>query len=212
MQEEANVRQLYIEPLKHSLRAYARYRWGTDELVVRALEVAETAHRGQLRDGGEPFLIHPIRVALHFLMVYAKATAQQTAVALLHDVLEDSPEWTKARLEEIFGPIVARDVETLSKYTCERVLSAAEYKNLIINAPLYVRIIKLCDRLDNIISLRTSPDRAKVWRYLERTEDYYRDIAEASDDRLFQTILDEISLQKHELEAVDKPTNETCGR
>ncbi|MGB9692284.1 MAG: HD domain-containing protein [Candidatus Sumerlaeaceae bacterium] len=199
--------RLYLEPLKHTLRAYARYRWGSEENIVRALEIAEAAHAGQYRDGGEPFMVHPLRVAIHFLMVYPQATPEQTVAALLHDVLEDSPEWTRYRLAELFGNAIARDVETLSKTTRDKQLSASQYKQQILRAPLHIRLIKLCDRLDNIISLRTNPDVAKVRRYLERTEEYYRDIAQDSDEKLFRTILEEIDLQRHELEAVDKSVN-----
>jgi GTP pyrophosphokinase len=190
----SNQHGLYIEHLKYMLRAHVRYRWGNDGLVARAIEVAEGAHSHQQRDGGEPFIIHPLRVALHFLLVYPKATPEMVAVAVLHDVLEDAPYWSRDKLNAIFGDYVADGVERLSKTTSERSLSAAEYKRLIISSPEYIRVIKLCDRLDNIISLRTCPDTDKVQRYLDRTEAYYRDIAESSDQRLLGVILEEIDL------------------
>lgn len=189
----------YIESLKHTLRAHARYRWSHDELLTAAIEVAEAAHRDQRRDGGEPYIIHPLRVALNFLLIYPSATEAMLAVAVLHDVMEDAHEWTRQRLTALFGEEVADGVERLSKVTHKRELSAKDYKNLIINSSRYIRIIKLCDRLDNIISLRQCPDLDKVKRYLSRTEAYYQEIAKGCDEVLLRVILEEIDQIRKEL-------------
>ncbi|MCX7625679.1 MAG: HD domain-containing protein [Candidatus Sumerlaeaceae bacterium] len=196
----------YIQSLKHTLLAHARYRWSSDQLLNAALEVAEAAHRHQRRDGGEPYIIHPLRVALNFLLVHPHATEAMLVVALLHDVMEDAHEWTRQRLAAVFGTEVADGVERLSKVTHERELSAEEYKRLIINSPHFIRLIKLCDRLDNIISLRHCPDEVKVRRYLNKTEAYYREIARDCDEDLLRVILEEIEIIKKELAKSEKPT------
>lgn len=189
----------YIESLKHTLRAHARYRWSHDDLLSAAIEVAQAAHRDQQRDGGEPYLIHPLRVALNFLLIYPNATQSMLAVAVLHDVMEDAHEWTRQRLAALFGEEVADGVERLSKVTHERELSADGYKQLIVSSPHFIRVIKLCDRLDNIISLRQCPDLGKVKRYLSRTEAYYREIAKGCDEVLLRVILEEIDMIRKEL-------------
>lgn len=200
----------YIEHLEFSLRAYARYRWGDDSLIRKGIEIARDAHAGQVRDGGEPFLVHPLRVATHFLVIAARASQEQVVVALLHDVLEDAPAWTRGRLEEMFGSEIAAAVDCLSKTTGEKHLSAEQYKEAIINAPQYVRLIKLCDRLDNILSLRTCPDVDKRRRYLERTLTYYEAIAAGVDERLLRVIAEEIELQRdREPAAVEKSVDKS---
>lgn len=204
----AQNHQAYVDHLKFSLLAYGRYKGCDLEVIKRAIAVAEQAHAQQKRDGGEPYIIHPLRVAMHVLVVYPPASTLEVAVALLHDILEDSPSWTKARVSAEFGDQIAQAVDILSKTSAEKELSAEEYKRHIINAPQYVRLIKLCDRLDNILSCRSCPDSAKVMRYLERTEAYYRDIAKETDERLLEVILEDITLQRGERtgcgNAVDK--------
>jgi len=165
------------------------------ELTARAIEVAEQAHDGQKRDGGEPFLVHPLRVATHLFVVRPDVTEQELAVAILHDVLEDSPEWDRGRLAGLFGESIAATVDALSKSTVEKSLSPDDYKQALLSAPHFVRVIKLCDRLDNIISLRTCPEAAKVQRYYAGTTTWYRDIAAATDEKLFEVIADEIASQ-----------------
>ncbi len=201
---ERDNHQGYVDHLKYSLLAYARYKGCDIKMITRAIAVAEEAHESQKRDGGEPYIVHPIRVAIHLLVVYPQTSTLELAVALLHDILEDSLRWTRAKLAAEFGEDVAQAVDILSKTTAEKDLSAEEYKKHIVNAPQFVRRIKLCDRLDNILSCRSCPDSHKVMRYLEKTEAYYRDIARETDDRLLEVILDDIALQR-----LDR---ETCGK
>lgn len=180
----------YVLHARDTLLAYTRHKCGEDALVRRALSRAEQSHQGQTRDGGEPYIIHPIRVATHFLALWPGLVAQeQIASAVLHDVLEDDRTLRYEDLVAEFGPEVASAVEALSKDTAEHVLSPGEYRERILAAPPFVRLIKLCDRLDNILSLRSCPDHDKVRRYLERTEAYYRVIGESVDRALLDIIL-----------------------
>jgi (p)ppGpp synthase/HD superfamily hydrolase len=82
-----------------------------DRLFLRnAFLFAETAHRDQSRQSGEPYITHPLAVAS--ILTQWKLDAQALAAALLHDVMEDSGV-TKLELTEKFGKSVAELVEKL---------------------------------------------------------------------------------------------------
>src|SRR5512132_1647515 len=95
------------------LETVERYHPKVDEaLLRRAYVVSAHAHRHQLRSSGEPYLVHPLAVA----MILAEMKLDETTIAtgLLHDVLEDS-EITKEKLAELFGPDVAHLVDGVTK-------------------------------------------------------------------------------------------------
>jgi len=82
------------------------------ELLRKAYVVSAHVHRNQLRSSGEPYLIHPLNVA----MILAEMRLDEVSIAtgLLHDALEDT-EMTKERLRELFGPDVAHLVDGVTK-------------------------------------------------------------------------------------------------
>ena len=128
--------------------------------LERALEIAAEAHRGQLDKAGEPYLLHPIRV-----MLRVEGEAERL-VALLHDVVEDSPDWTLDRLraEGFAGPIVEA-VDRLTKRAGE------PYESLIERAAgdAIARRVKLADLEDNMSLTRIidpgARDRKRIERY-----------------------------------------------
>src|SRR5947208_15016365 len=69
-------------------------------LVERAFEFSETAHRGQFRKSGEPYITHPLAVAS--ILSQWRIDAEGLAAALLHDVMEDTSV-TRRQLETKFG-------------------------------------------------------------------------------------------------------------
>lgn len=71
-----------------------------DHLYKLALEIATEAHAGIFREDGEPYINHPKRVAAQFAWGYG----DRRIVALLHDVVEDNPEWTLDRLRGLGFP------------------------------------------------------------------------------------------------------------
>src|SRR5512140_2170148 len=81
-------------------------------LVSRAFEFSESAHRGQFRKSGEPYITHPLAVAS--ILSQWRIDAQGLAAALLHDVMEDTSV-TKGELEKKFGPKIAAMVDGVSK-------------------------------------------------------------------------------------------------
>ena len=81
-------------------------------LVDRAFEVAESAHSGQIRQSGEPYLFHPIAVA--YILAQYHLDVETICACLLHDVLEDT-SWTFSDLSGRFGLTIATLVDGVSK-------------------------------------------------------------------------------------------------
>jgi len=136
-----------------------RHRPNADEsLIRRAHEVAATAHDGQLRSSGEPYITHPVEVT-HYLATL-QMDAETLAAALLHDVPEDT-DVTVADLEKRFGREVAKLVDgvtKLSKFGSARSVEEQQAESirkmfLAMAEDVRVVIIKLADRLHNMRTL-----------------------------------------------------------
>lgn len=135
--------------------------------LERALRICLDAHAGQTRKGdGAPYAVHPLHVAL--LLAQWGAAPEVLQAALVHDVVEDSADWSVARLEAELGPrvaaIVAQLSEDKSRPWAERKRSAVEHVPQL--SPEAV-LVKAADKLHNLRSLaeslRASPDPSAVW-------------------------------------------------
>ncbi len=128
------------------------------EVIIRAYNLANGAHKGQMRLSGEPYVSHPIEVAS--ILVDIGMDTNTVAAGLLHDVVEDS-EFTYEDIEREFGHEVAELVEGVTK------LGKIEYKSreeeqadnvrkmvLAMSQDIRVVVIKLADRLHNMRTLR----------------------------------------------------------
>ena len=157
-------------------------------ITLKALDLALTAHDGQTRKSGEPYIVHPILVAA----ITAKISNDETMVqaALLHDVVEDT-SFTIEDLEVAFGDDVAHMVEGLTKIveirdeelvpsgSDERLInSALTFRKMLIASIKDVRVlvIKLCDRLHNMLTLDALGEE-KQKRIAEETLVVYAPIA-----------------------------------
>src|SRR2546427_7546255 len=124
-------------------------------LIERAHEVAATAHEGQLRASGEPYITHPLQVA-HYL-AELQMDAETLAAALLHDVPEDT-DMALADIEKRFGREVTRLVDgvtKLSKFGSARTMEEQQAENIrkmfmAMAEDVRVVVIKLADRLHNM--------------------------------------------------------------
>ena len=150
------------------------------ELVRRAYRFADEAHPGQLRNTGEPYITHPIAVAVQ--CTEWKLDAQALMAALLHDAMEDCGV-TKTDLIERFGAPVAELVDGLTKldklqfHTREENQSESFRKMLLAMArDVRVILIKLADRTHNMRTLADMP-RAKWSRISAETLEIYAPIA-----------------------------------
>ena len=151
--ENKAIAKAYKELLKVS------YQTLTDEdkkLIRHAFEVAVDAHKDQRRKSGEAYIFHPIAVA----RIVAKEIgldATSIAAALLHDVVEDNPDYTIADIEQLFGETVARIVDGLTKISSLKKdmdvsLQAENFRKMLLtlNDDVRVIIIKIADRLHNM--------------------------------------------------------------
>lgn len=128
--------------------------------LERAIEIAAAAHGGQVDKGGEPYILHPLRV------MFRMQTAEERITAVLHDVVEDSV-WTLDRLrEEGFSCAVVDALEALTKRLGEDRLSAAHRAA----ANRLARIVKLADNAENTDPTRLR--RALTPQDLMRLEEY----------------------------------------
>ncbi len=136
------------------------------ELVVKAYNIANDAHKGQMRLSGEPYVIHPIEVA-SILVDIGMDTATIVA-ALLHDVVEDTST-TYEDIEREFGHEVAELVEGVTKlgkieYKSKEEEQADNVRKMVLAMAKDIRVvmIKLADRLHNMRTLRfKSPEKQK---------------------------------------------------
>jgi len=131
-------------------------------LIERAHQVAATAHEGQLRASGEPYITHPVAVA--YELATLQMDAESLAAALLHDVPEDTG-LTIADLEKRFGREVGRLVDgvtKLSRFGSARSMEEQQAENIrkmfmAMAEDVRVVIIKLADRLHNMRTLSFLP-------------------------------------------------------
>lgn len=148
--------------------AYSKYDESSKELIQKAYLFAKEKHKDQKRDGGEPYIIHPIRVAeIVFENKRSKNFSTLIAAALLHDTLEDT--YTSYReLEETFGEAVASLVMevTTASVACRLEGKDAYLSHKMQHMTSYALYVKLADRLDNIGDLDNSPaaKRERIFR------------------------------------------------
>lgn len=129
-------------------------------VIERAYDVAERAHRGQMRKSGDPYITHPLAVAT--ILAELGMTPPTLAAALLHDTVEDT-EYSLERLRADFGDEIAGMVDgvtKLDKVTYGDAAQAETVRKMVIAMAKDIRVlvIKLADRLHN----------ARTWRYVSQ--------------------------------------------
>ena len=150
------------------------------ERVRQAYRFADEAHLGQLRHSGEPYITHPIAVAVR--CTEWKLDAQALMAALLHDAMEDCGI-DKADLVERFGTQVAELVDGLTKldklqFTTREESQAESFRKMLLAMARDVRVIliKLADRTHNMRTMGDMP-RSKWARISAETLEIYAPIA-----------------------------------
>ncbi len=150
------------------------------EHIRQALEFSESAHKGQLRQSGEPYISHPIAVAR--ILAPLHLDAQAIMAALLHDVVEDTHFSTNDVANE-FGKPVADLVDGLSKldrieFETKEDAQAENFRKMLLAMSRDVRVIliKLADRLHNMRTLE-SMSHEKCERIAGETMEIYAPIA-----------------------------------
>lgn len=149
-------------------------------LVKKAFQYADSAHLGQYRQSGEPYITHPLAVAE--LCASWRLDGASIMAALLHDVIEDTGS-TRQELVEIFGGKVAELVEGLTKldkleFQSQAEAQAESFRKMFMAMARDVRVIlvKLADRLHNMRTLDATT-LAKRKRVALETAEIYSPIA-----------------------------------
>ena len=150
------------------------------EHVRVAIEFSRTAHQGQMRQSGDPYISHPIAVAR--ILTPLHIDAQAIIAALLHDVVEDT-DTTTEQVAEKFGKPVAELVDGLSKldkiqFETREDAQAENFRKMLLAMARDVRVIliKLADRLHNMRTL-DSMTLDKRQRIARETMEIYAPIA-----------------------------------
>ncbi|HEX5092802.1 MAG TPA: bifunctional (p)ppGpp synthetase/guanosine-3',5'-bis(diphosphate) 3'-pyrophosphohydrolase, partial [Burkholderiales bacterium] len=148
--------------------------------LADAYRFSESAHAGQKRQSGDPYISHPLAVAE--ILAGWHLDGQALMAALLHDVMEDTSV-TKAEISDTFGKPVAELVDGLSKldkieFQTAEDAQAENFRKMLLAMARDVRVIliKLADRLHNMRTLDAVPP-AKRRRVARETMEIYAPIA-----------------------------------
>ncbi len=144
------------------------------ENIVKAYQTAEYMHKGQYRQSGEPYIIHPLNVG--YSLAEMHADSDTVCAGLLHDTLEDT-KMTKEGIEIEFNKDVASLVDGVTKIS-KMNFSSKEEQNIantskIINSiteDVRIIIIKLADRLHNMRTLQYKSEFKQKENSLETLE------------------------------------------
>ena len=192
-----------------------KYHPSTDiSLIRKAYSVASEAHQGQVRKSGEPYIIHPLCVAI--ILADLELDKETIAAGLLHDVVEDTI-MTDAEIGEQFGEDVALLVDGVTKLDklnfhgehgyqdrdtekLERQAENLRKMFLAMAKDIRVILIKLADRLHNMRTLQhMRPEKQQ--EIARETLDIYSPIAQRLGISKIKVELDDLSLKYLEPEA-----------
>lgn len=144
--------------------------------LEKAYELARTAHEGQMRESGEPYLTHPLEVA--YILADLELDCDTLVGALLHDVVEDT-SYTVADINREFGEsvgIIVDGVTKLSKiqYTTAEEQQVENLRKMFLAMAKDVRVIliKLADRLHNMRTIKAKSEKKQREKARETLEVY----------------------------------------
>lgn len=176
--EEIKSPETALKLLKEKIVTY--YPQATFEALDKAYEFSKKAHDGQLRRSGDPYILHPLGVA----MVLAEMHLDMDSIitGLLHDTVEDTLA-TIVDIEKNFGPTVARLVDGVTKIsqmsfknTHERQSENIRKMIVAMGRDIRVILVKLADRLHNMRTLNHMPLDKQVL-VAQETLDIYAPLA-----------------------------------
>ncbi len=221
-----SLSQIDIDKVKHlrsvdSASSYLFSQISKTPILEKALLYSINAHKNQLRKSGEPYIIHPILVA----SIVSSITGDESMAiaALLHDVVEDT-DISIEDVENLFGRDVShlvggltkidaiRDAELIPSTSDEKlVVSALTFRKMLLASIEDVRVlvVKLCDRLHNMLTLDALAQDKQI-RIAEETLVVYAPIAHRLGISFLKNILEDLSfsyLFKEEKHHIDNYLN-----
>ena len=210
------MENLTLETLINNVEKYNK---NAEKSIVKAYELAEYLHRNQLRQSGEPYIIHPLNVA--YMLSEIQADCDTLCAALLHDTLEDT-DITYKEIKDSFNKEVAKLVDGVTKisrmnFSTKQEQNNANERKIIMSLGKDVRIIfiKLIDRLHNMRTIQYKSEFKQKENSLETLKLYvpvanyvgiYRVKTELED--ISFRCLDPYNYQKIEDCLIDKDTPE----
>ena len=181
------------------------------DIIFKALKLAYSAHKGQFRASGEPYIIHPIAVA--DLLKEIGASQSVIAAGLLHDVVEDT-SIPLSEIEKEFGAEVKILVEGVTKlggihFTNRTEAQAENLRKMFLAMARDIRVVlvKLADRLHNMRTIQwLSPDRQK--RIARETREIYAPLANRLGINRFKWELEDLAFKFLEPEEYENIKNQ----
>ena len=194
-----------------------KYHPSTDvSMIEKAYKLAVKAHGDQRRKSGEPYIIHPLWVAI--ILADLEMDKETIAAGMLHDVVEDT-KFTEEDIRREFGDEVALLVDGVTKlgrlsYSSDKLEVQAENLRkmfLAMAKDIRVIIIKLADRLHNMRTLQFMPP-AKQKEKAKETMDIYAPIAQRLGISKIKTELDDLALKYSQPEVFYDLVNQINAR
>ncbi len=194
-----------------------KYHPSTDvSMIEKAYQLAVKAHGDQRRKSGEPYIIHPLWVAI--ILADLEMDKETIAAGMLHDVVEDT-EFTEEDIRKEFGGEVALLVDGVTKlgrlsYSSDKLEVQAENLRkmfLAMAKDIRVIIIKLADRLHNMRTLQFMTP-AKQKEKAKETMDIYAPIAQRLGISKIKTELDDLALKYSQPEVFYDLVNQINAR
>src|SRR3954469_11768363 len=177
LRQQIATNLLTVTKFRELMRKAAENRPGDDLTVIeKAYEYSQQHHSGQTRASGEPFLAHPVEVAL--VLAEMKLDSSSIAAGLLHDAIEDT-EATREDIKANFGEQVAHIVEGVTKidkieFASKEERQAENVRKMVLAMVDDIRVvlIKLADRLHNMRTLGHLPEERRQQVAKETLEIY----------------------------------------
>ena len=169
--------QLYLE-LIEKIKTY--HPSSDFSMVEKAYQLANNAHKDQKRKSGEPYIIHPLKVA--YILAELELDMESIVAGILHDIIEDT-EYSYEDISNMFSEEIAALVDGVTKlgklsYTTKEEVQAENYRKMFLAMAKDIRVIliKLADRLHNMRTLNyMKPEKQK--EKAQETLDIYAPLA-----------------------------------